>query len=361
FETVKSLSQIYRGDEVYKGEEGKDYEGCGLCAVEVKGTDAPLLACNTIVTSPLDIRTDSASLSEIRRGRLARILIDHPHTCLQCAQREGCSLTQCSSSVKEEERCCTKFGACELRKVSEYVGIKQDIYRYIPQGLKIIQEEPLFKRDFNLCIGCTRCIRACKELRGVDALGLTFLNGKAIVGSKEKTLTSSECKFCGACVEVCPTGALTDKDLRKGRDISLIPCKYTCPANIDVPKYIRLIHQGQYEKSLFSIRDKVPLPSVLGRICNHPCETLCRRGEVNEPIAICLLKRFASEWDQGEWKKELKEPLPTTGKRIAIIGAGPAGLTAAYYLKRKGHQVTIFDAQPDPGGMLRFGIPPYRL
>jgi NADH-quinone oxidoreductase subunit F len=138
------------------------------------------------------------------------------------------------------------------------------------------------------------------------------------------------------------------------------PCQNTCPAGIDVPRYIRALADGKYGEATAVIREKVPFPAVLGYVCVHYCESKCRRGQLDEAIAIKELKRFAAENDDGTWKKNLKKAEPT-GKKAAIIGSGPAGLTAAYYLARRGHEVTVFESLPVAGGMMRVGIPNYRL
>ncbi|MFC2006321.1 FAD-dependent oxidoreductase [Chloroflexota bacterium] len=138
------------------------------------------------------------------------------------------------------------------------------------------------------------------------------------------------------------------------------PCQNACPAGIDVPRYIRAIGQGKYGEAVAVIREKVPFPAVLGYVCVHYCEAKCRRGQLEEAIAIKELKRFAADHDTGLWKQNLKIGSPT-GKRVAIIGSGPAGLTVAYYLAKLGHEVTVFEALPVAGGMMRVGIPSYRL
>jgi NADH-quinone oxidoreductase subunit F len=138
------------------------------------------------------------------------------------------------------------------------------------------------------------------------------------------------------------------------------PCSHTCPAGIDVPRYIRFIEQGEFGESCATIREKVPFPGVLGRVCFHPCESRCRRGQLEQPVAIKELKRLAADFDSGVWKKRLT-PTKPTGKRVAVVGSGPAGLTAAYYLARLGHEVSVFEALPHAGGMMRVGIPEYRL
>ena len=138
------------------------------------------------------------------------------------------------------------------------------------------------------------------------------------------------------------------------------PCSHICPAGIDVPRYIRFIEQGKPGEACAVIREKVPFPGVLGRVCFHPCEYKCRRGQLDEAIAINALKRFAADHDTGLWRTKAKVA-PPTGKRVACVGSGPSGLTAAYYLAKLGHAVTVFEALPEPGGMMRVGIPEYRL
>ncbi|MFC2063013.1 NADH-quinone oxidoreductase subunit NuoF [Chloroflexota bacterium] len=138
------------------------------------------------------------------------------------------------------------------------------------------------------------------------------------------------------------------------------PCQNACPAKIDVPRYIRLINEGKYGEAVAVIREKVPFPAVLGYVCLHFCEASCRRGLVDEPIGIRVLKRFAADHDTGLWKQN-SNVLPSSGKRVAVVGAGPAGLTAAYYLVKLGHEVTVLEASPVVGGMMRLGIPEYRL
>jgi NADH-quinone oxidoreductase subunit F len=138
------------------------------------------------------------------------------------------------------------------------------------------------------------------------------------------------------------------------------PCENACPAGIDVPRYLREIIEGQPATSLAVIREKVPFPAVLGYVCVHYCEAKCRRGQLDDAIAVRVLKRFAAEHDDGQWKK-LQKRAPSTGKRVAVAGSGPAGLTAAFYLAKQGHSVTVFEAAAATGGLLRYGIPEYRL
>ncbi|UCG03139.1 MAG: FAD-dependent oxidoreductase [Candidatus Heimdallarchaeota archaeon] len=361
---LKSVESIYQGDTQYNNDNSlasQTHEGCQLCVVKIEGIEELVTSCNTMIQENMTIKTDLPEIHDFRQERMMKILANHPHACLTCAQKEGCSREPCSTNVPVEERCCPEFGRCELQRVAEYVGIRDDTPRYKPQGIQILDNEPLFTRNFELCIGCTRCARVCQDIRGVNALGFVFSNGETIVGSIKQTLKESGCKFCGACVEVCPTGALSDKDiLWAERENALVPCRNTCPLGTDVPRYIRLIAEGKFGEAAAVIREKTPLPSVLGRVCFHVCETECRRGQLNDPIAICALKRFALEHDTGIWQSKVTIA-PATGKKVAIIGSGPTGLTTAYYLARNGHSTVVFDESSELGGMLRQGIPEYRL
>ena len=354
-------TMVFRGGEQIVGDSAeKEFEGCNLCLVEVEGQPELVPSCDTTVTEGMRILTGTERVREARQEKLMRILARHPHACLTCAQKEGCTREPCSTNVPVAERCCSKFGNCELEKIAEYIGIRPDTPRYVPANFPIVKNDPLFIRDYNLCIGCTRCVRACQELRGVKALSFVYQNGEVIVSSVAPTLKESDCRFCGACVEVCPTGALMDKDVKAGeREISLIPCKSACPANIDVPRYIDLLAQGRYSEAAAVVREKVPLAAVLGHSCARPCEKVCRSLEVNDAVAICALKRFVVDNTSELSTAALKAP--STGKRVAIIGSGPAGLTGAYHVARLGHSVTIYEAMPKLGGMMRYGVQEYRL
>lgn len=139
------------------------------------------------------------------------------------------------------------------------------------------------------------------------------------------------------------------------------PCVLGCPAHTDCQGYVGLIANGLYDEAIRLVKDKIPLPASVGRVCPHPCETNCRRGLVEEPIAIQELKRFVGDRDLATGNPYIPEVGAPTGKKVAIIGGGPAGLSAAYFLAQKGHDITIIDAMPKLGGMLRYGIPEYRL
>ena len=138
------------------------------------------------------------------------------------------------------------------------------------------------------------------------------------------------------------------------------PCQLNCPAKTDCQGYVGLIANGEYDAAIKLIKNKIPLPASIGRVCPHPCEKACRRKNVEEPINIAQLKAFAADMDLKS-DSYLPECKPASGKTVAVIGGGPAGLTAAYYLTIMGHSVTVYDMMDKMGGMLRYGIPQYRL
>ncbi|MFH0867527.1 MAG: NADH-ubiquinone oxidoreductase-F iron-sulfur binding region domain-containing protein [Bacteroidota bacterium] len=145
------------------------------------------------------------------------------------------------------------------------------------------------------------------------------------------------------------------------REIISSPCQYTCPIDTEVPVYMALITQGKYEEALKVIRAENPFPSILARVCHHPCENKCKAGEGGEPISIRSLKRFVTDYGIKNKLITKLKPIKKTKDKVAIIGSGPAGLTCGHYLAKKGYKVTIFEKQTIIGGMLALGIPEYRL
>ena len=146
-------------------------------------------------------------------------------------------------------------------------------------------------------------------------------------------------------------------------DLCLAPCRAACPADVPAQAYVNLIAEGKFSEALATIRSRNPFQSVCGYACYHPCEGECVRGDKDAPIAIRALKRFVCDWGQehaplSEWSPEIA---PDTGRSVAVIGAGPAGLTCAFALRRQGHAATVYEALPKAGGMMRVGIPQYRL
>jgi formate dehydrogenase major subunit len=139
------------------------------------------------------------------------------------------------------------------------------------------------------------------------------------------------------------------------------PCTLACPAGMDIPAMIRRIREGDPASALEVIRERIPFAGALGRICPRFCERVCRRGELDQPIAICALKRFPADAALAAGNGDPPPKKPATGKKVAIVGAGPAGLSAAFYLLQEGHSCTVFDAAAEPGGLLRYAVPEFRL
>ena len=312
---------------------------CRLCVVEIEGMRGLPPSCTVQATDGMVVKTDTEQLRHLRQDLIWLLLTECPSESL----REG-----------------TQF-----KKVVDFIGVKDVLPGFVPERkqVPVHEDDPLFVRDLNLCILCGRCYRACKEIRGISAIGLANRGIESYVTtSYDRPLRESVCRFCGACVEVCPTGALRDKRPvdESCREKALVPCRAACPAGIDVPRYVDLIAEERYQDALNVIRERVPFPLSLGSVCPHPCEDVCRRGEVNEAICIKDLKRFVAEIDTGTWKNAVT-PAPATGRKVAVVGSGPAGLTAAWFLRKKGHEVVVYDMWPKAGGMMRAGIPQYRL
>ncbi|MBU4208400.1 MAG: FAD-dependent oxidoreductase, partial [Proteobacteria bacterium] len=139
------------------------------------------------------------------------------------------------------------------------------------------------------------------------------------------------------------------------------PCHLACPANVDIQGYLALLANGQYLEALKLVKERCPMPLVIGRICPHPCETECRRQRVDEPVCINFAKRFLGDYERTNYKKLIVCLPEPSGYRVAVVGGGPAGLSTAFYLRQMGHEVTIFEAMPELGGQLKYGIPSYRL
>ena len=189
---------------------------------------------------------------------------------------------------------------------------------------------------------------------------------------------AKECSLCGL-GQACPNPVLTsiryfrdeyESHIREKRcpasvcdALMVSPCQHACPVGVNVPKYQAHIAAGEYLESVETIRERNPFPSICGRICHHPCEWRCRRGTLDEPVAIRALKRFAADW-YFDHLGELPAPEPfpqTQSQRIAVVGAGPTGLSCAYHLARMGYPVTVFEALPVGGGMLAVAVPEFRL
>ncbi|WP_295564738.1 FAD-dependent oxidoreductase [uncultured Holdemanella sp.] len=317
--------------------------GCRLCSVEIDGVEGAVPSCMTKVEEGMNITINGPEADKVRKMAMELILASHPADCTGCP----------------------KFGKCELQSLYQYLGVSAERWRKKSRSVPNDDSNPLISHLFTRCIRCGRCIRACQDLRGVKVLDYVKTKDGIRAGIASGTsLKDAGCRFCGACIEVCPTGSIVDQlkmmNPEKSYMENVVPCKANCPAHIDIPQYIRAIKEGDFDKATAIIREKVPFPEVLGSVCTHVCESNCKRNELGEPISICKLKRAAATQDSGVWKEKVHKE-PATGKKVAVIGAGPSGLTAAYYLAKKGHAVTVFEKNEKAGGQCRYGIPSYRL
>ncbi|MFV0362663.1 MAG: FAD-dependent oxidoreductase [Suipraeoptans sp.] len=317
---------------------------CRMCIVEVEGEDEIVTSCTLKAKDGLNIKTDSEEITRLRMLALELLLTGHPAECTGCP----------------------KYGDCELQMLIQYIGPKTGRLKMRTKGFKPEESNPLLTHDMNRCILCGRCVRACNEMRGVEVLQYNKSDMETYVGTvHDQLLKDAGCRFCGACAEVCPTGTIRDKiqalEGNVKKEDLIMPCRAACPAHTDIPRYVRLVKEEKYDEAAAVIREKLPFPKALGYICNHVCEAECKRKEINASVSIRNIKRYAAEHDTGSlWKGKGKQ-LPSTGKKVCVVGGGPTGMTAAYYLRKQGHDVVIKEALPSVGGMMGYGIPSYRL
>ncbi len=273
----------------------------------------------------LDLPIDYESLSSVgsMMGSGGMIVMDE-NTCMVDIARFFLSFTQ--------EESCGKCTPCRL-------GTKQmlEILSRITQGRGV-------KGDIDRLLEIARTVKRSS----LCGLGQTCPNPvlSTIQHFRHEYEAHIEDKRCPAAV--CDSMVIS-------------ACQHTCPAGIDVPAYVGYIAEGKYIEATEVIRERNPFPAICGRICHHPCESRCRRGELDDAVSIRVLKRFAADW-YFKVVEALPEPFPVTKKeRVAVVGAGPAGLTCAYFLRKMGYRATVLEALPVGGGMMGVAIPEFRL
>jgi len=290
--------------------------------------------------------------------------------------------------VKEKNVLIVGGGPESVRAALEQAekGMQATIIEKFPTlGAERIPKDRLIKPDeafVNLDLDKARNHSNIKILAFSDIKKISRENGiiKAKILKKGVLVDNSKCNDCKACIKVCPVNMAADFNegigFRTAVDYlnagtgeyniykeDMPVCQEACPVNLDIRKYIGLIADGKHIESLAKIRERLPLPGSIGRICPHPCETACNRQYLDEALSICFLKRFVADVELNEGTDPIYEtPEKKISGKIAIIGAGPAGLTCAHDLARLGYEhIKIYEALPVPGGYLWVGIPEYRL
>jgi heterodisulfide reductase subunit A len=240
---------------------------------------------------------------------------------------------------------------------------------------------------------CAMCILAPKMIESNSHANIELLTysevekvsggiGKFKVKVKKKAsfIDWSKCTGCNECAKVCPVELNSEFNENMGKRKAIYipfpqaipnkytidkrgypPCRFACPAGVNAQGYVALISQGKFKEALEVVRRTMPFAGVLGRVCTHPCELDCERGKFDESISIRALKRFVADYEMKAGREKLKPIKKTKKEKVAVVGSGPAGLACAYDLIKEGYAVTVFEALAEAGGLLRYGIPEYRL
>ena len=240
-----------------------------------------------------------------------------------------------------------------------YFGVQHADTKYVYNGLADCRAVALLGGGMKVCtIGCLglgTCARACP----FDAISMGP-QGLPVV-------SENKCTGCGTCERVCPKhiinlSSITRRIIREyTTDECTTPCQRGCPAGINIREYIRQISLGNNQRAVQVIKERNPFPAVIGRICPRPCELECRRNYIDEPVAINFLKRYAADYEKESGSRILPYKAPDTGRKIAVVGGGVQGLSTAFFTARLGHETTVFEATPKPGGLLRSAISKDRL
>ncbi len=316
------------------------FTGCRLCLVEIKGKRGYPPSCATYVEDGMEVKTKTLKLQQLRRQILELILSEHPNACLICSEKDQCDEYKSTiRKVGETTGCvlCSNNGRCELQDVVGALNIKEVNLPSLYRNLEIRKDDPFFDRNYNLCILCGRCVRICHEVRGASTISFVYRGTEAVVSTAlDRTLLDSGCQFCGACVDVCPTGALAERTVRpEGLPDEVVKticplCSLGCELNIElkearildsVPSAEGVVNQGQAcVKGRFTIRDLVYSPQRIVK------PLIRKKGE---------LEQVGWEEALGFVARKLKK---YKGSEMAFISSPQATNEENYLFQKFAHQ-----------------------
>ena len=314
----------------------KPYAACRMCVVEVEGQRGYPAACTLPVADGMVVRNQAQEVDQLRRSVMEMLIAEHPNGCLTCHRIDICGPNDvCLRHVSVNDRCvtCPKNERCELKDTVRYLGMNLESplgYKY--RNIPLEVADPFYDRDYNLCIVCGRCVRACEELRGDDAIGFTERSGQALVGTSFGTsLLESGCEFCGSCIDVCPVGALVERDHKweKARRVERSICPH-CPVGCQ----LNLEFNGNDE--LIRAVPEINSPANKGQACfkgKFGLEFVNDRERLTTPLVRRDGQLMESTW--GEALDFVADRLKqVSGKEFALL-ASPSGTNEELYLAQK--------------------------
>jgi len=309
---------------------------CRLCVVEIDDMPGFPTACTVPVSDGMVVHTKTEAVQNMRREVLSLILSEHPYTCLVCERRADCDDFQGSvrkAAVTTGCQYCPNNGQCDIPKLVDYLELREIPYPIAYRGLPVEHDDPFFDRDYNLCILCGRCVRVCQDVRHAGVLGFTYRGSQAIVGTAfGRSHLEADCQFCGACVDVCPTGALSDKRGKwEGVPTSIVPsvcpyCSVGCAVNIQVKngRVIRTVGRddGPANDGQLCVRGRFAVVDVVHSLTRLKTPMLRRNGRLVEVTWDEALNAVAESLKQFQ------------GDQFAVVGSATSTNEESYVLQK---------------------------